>query len=42
LSSMASVSSRLNFVFSSSSVVSGLASETSIPPNLAFHLCWRR
>src|ERR1700723_1617885 len=36
LSSMASASSR--FSFSSSSDRSRLASETSIPPNLAFHL----
>src|SRR5215212_724046 len=38
LSSMASASSRFSFVFSSSNVRSRLASETSIPPNLAFHL----
>jgi hypothetical protein len=38
LSSMASASNRLSRVFSSSSVFSRLASETSIPPNFAFHL----
>src|SRR3954453_20003529 len=38
LSSMASASKRFSFVFSSSSDRSRLASETSIPPNLAFHL----
>src|SRR4051812_3734983 len=38
LSSMASARSRFSFVFSSSSILSRLASETSIPPNLAFHL----
>ena len=38
LSSMASARSRFSFVFSSSSVLSRLASDTSIPPNLAFHL----
>ena len=38
LSSMASASNRFSRVFSSSSVLSRLASETSIPPNLAFHL----
>ena len=43
LSSMASASSRFSFVFSSSSDRSRLASETSIPPNLAFNCrCWRR
>ena len=38
LSSMESASSRFNRVFSSSSALSRLASETSKPPNLAFHL----
>jgi len=38
LSSMASASNRFSRVFSSSSVFSRLASETSSPPNLAFHL----
>src|ERR1700759_3618111 len=38
LSSMASASNRFSRVFSSSSVFSRLASETSIPPNFAFHL----
>ena len=38
LSSMVSASSRLSRVFSSSSVFSRLASETSSPPNFAFHL----
>ncbi|MET4324050.1 hypothetical protein ABIC02_007842, partial [Bradyrhizobium sp. RT5a] len=37
LSNMASARSRFSFVFSSSSDRSRLASETSIPPNLAFH-----
>lgn len=35
---VASASSRLSRVFSSSSAFSRLASDTSIPPNLAFHL----
>jgi hypothetical protein len=35
---MASASNRFSRVFSSSSVLSRLASETSIPPNFAFHL----
>ncbi len=38
LSSMASAKSRVSRVFSSFSVVTRLAFETSIPPNLAFHL----
>jgi hypothetical protein len=38
LSSIASARSRFSFVFSSSSVFSRLASDTSMPPNLAFHL----
>ena len=38
LSSMASARSRFSFVFSSSTVLNRLASETSIPPNLAFQL----
>src|SRR6516164_5091442 len=38
VSSMASASSRFSRVFSSSNVFSRLASETSIPPNLAFDL----
>ncbi|EJL52648.1 hypothetical protein PMI09_03791 [Rhizobium sp. CF122] len=38
LSSIASARSRFSFVFSSSSVLSRLASDTSMPPNLAFHL----
>src|SRR6202011_4568039 len=38
LSSMASASNRFSRVFSSASVFSRLASETSIPPNFAFHL----
>lgn len=37
LSSMASAKSRFSFVFSSSCVLSLLASDTSMPPNLAFH-----
>lgn len=38
LSSMASASNRFSRVFSSSSAFSRLASDTSIPPNFAFHL----
>ena len=38
LSSIASAKRRFSRVFSSSSVLSRLASETSIPPNFAFHL----
>ena len=38
LSSMVSANSRFSRVFSSSSALSRLASETSIPPNLPFHL----
>jgi hypothetical protein len=38
LSSMTSASIRFSRVFSSSSVFSRLASETSIPPNFAVHL----
>ncbi len=38
LSSTASARSRFSFVFSSSSVFSRLTSDTSMPPNLAFHL----
>jgi hypothetical protein len=38
LSSIASVRSRFSRVFSSSSVFSRLASETSIAPNFAFRL----
>jgi len=37
LSSIASASMRFSFVFSSSSAFRRLASETSMPPNLAFH-----
>lgn len=36
--STASASRRFSRVFSSSSVFSRLASETSVPPNFAFHL----
>jgi len=38
LSSIASARSRFSFVFWSSSVFSRLASDTSMPPNLAFYL----
>src|SRR5262249_31730509 len=38
ISSMASANSFFSFPFSSSSAFSRLASETSRPPNLAFHL----
>lgn len=38
LSSVGSARCRFRFVFSSSSVFSRLASDTSMPPNLAFHL----
>ncbi|MEY9389581.1 hypothetical protein ABIF65_007821 [Bradyrhizobium japonicum] len=38
LSSMASAKRRFSRVFSSSRVFSRLASDTSIPPNFAFHL----
>ncbi len=38
LSSMASASMRLSLVFSSSHAFRRLASDTSMPPNFAFHL----
>ena len=38
LSSIASASSFFSLAFSSSSALSRLASETSMPPNFAFHL----
>src|SRR5665213_248130 len=38
LSNIASASNRFNLAFSSSRLLSLLASDTSMPPNLAFHL----